>query len=204
MPGLAGLLVQILQIIHRYNVKNQQYHLPLLEIGIGITFADEAPTLFFDEDFEIMISSAINLADRLSGCSKDIRKQMDAGKYPFNNYVFQTASDEDMAATSDDLFTRYNVNGIELHPRAFEKLSREIRLQTVECVIPEIQSDKICFFTGTFPTVMGRYQRIIIRQGRIYHVRKKDLSLRSTTDFFFYEVCTNPIVYEYFKKNKLF
>ena len=36
----CGLAVQILQIIHRYNVKNQQYHLPLLEIGIGITFAD--------------------------------------------------------------------------------------------------------------------------------------------------------------------
>ncbi len=199
----SGLAMQILQIIQRYNVKNQQYHLPLLEIGIGITFSDEAPTLFFDGNFEIMISSAINLADRLSGCSKAIRKQMDAKKPPFNNYVFQTATNEAVAATADDIFTRYNVNGIELHPRAFEKLSREIRLKSVECRIPGIQSEKMRFFTGIFPTVTGRYQPIIIRQGRISHVRKQNLSLIAATDRFFYEVCTNPLVYDHFKKYKI-
>ena len=199
----SGLAMQILQIIQRYNVKNQQYHLPLLEIGIGITFSNEAPTLFFDGNFEIMISSAINLADRLSGCSKAIRKQMDARKPPFNNYVFQTASNEAVAATSDDIFTRYNVNGIELHPRAFEKLSREIRLKSVECRIPGIPSEKMRFFTGIFPTATGRYQRIVIRQGHISHVRKQDLELIATTDKLFYEVCTNPLVYDHFKKHEI-
>jgi len=199
----SGLAVKILQIIQRYNVKNQQYHLPLLEIGIGVTFADEAPTLFFDENFEIMISSAINLADRLSGCSKAIRKQMNGEISPFNNYVFQIASDEAIAATADDILTRYNVNGIELHPLAFEKLSREIRLERVQCVIPGIDSKKNVFFTGTFPTVTGRYQRIIIRQARIPHVRQQDLSLISITDKPFYEVCTNAIVHDYFQKHAL-
>ena len=196
----CGLAVEVLKIIQRYNEKNQQYHLPLLEIGIGITFSNEAPTLFFDGDFEIMISSAINLADRLSGCSKDIRKAMDAKKTPFNNYVFQTASDEEAAATSDDLLARYNVNGIELHPRAFEKLSEEIRLLSVECRIPEIQGKRIQFFTGTFPTITGRSQRIIIRQGTIPHVQKSDLALISMTDQNYYEVCTHPMVYDYLKK----
>jgi class 3 adenylate cyclase len=199
----CGLAVEILQIIQRYNGKNQQYHLPLLEIGIGITFSHEAPTLFFDGDFEIMISPAINLADRLSGCSKDIRKGMDATKPPFNNYVFQTASDEEAAATSDDLLTRYNVNGIELHPQAFEKLSGEIRLKSIECVIPGIQSEKIRFFTGTFPTVTGRSQRIIVRQGTIPHVRKSDLDLIAMTDKTYYEVCTNPMVYDHLKKHEI-
>lgn len=196
----CGLAVEILKIIQRYNEKNQLYHLPLLEIGIGITFSHEAPTLFFDGDFEIMISSAINLADRLSGCSKDIRKGMEATKPPFNNYVFQTASDEESAATSDDLLIRYNVNGIELHPQAFEKLSEEIRLLGVECRIPGIESEKLQFFTGTYPTVTGRSQRIIIRQGTIPHVRKSDLDLIAMTDKKYYEVCTNPVVYKHLEK----
>jgi len=196
----CGLAVAILKIIQRYNEKNQQYHLPLLEIGIGITFSHEAPTLFFDGDFEIMISSAINLADRLSGCSKDIRKGMEATKPPFNNYVFQTASDEASAATSDDLLTRYNVNGIELHPQGFEKLSEEIRLLAVECRIPGIESEKFQFFTGTYPTVTGRSQRIIIRQGTIPHVRKPDLELIAMTDKKYYEVCTNPVLHKHLKK----
>ena len=199
----CGLAVQILQIIQRYNVRNQQYHLPLLEIGIGITFANEAPTLFFDEDFEIMISSAINLADRLSGCSKAIRKQMNTRSLPFNNYVFQTESDEAMASTADDILSRYNVNGIELHSLAFEKLSREIRLESVECMIPGVSSEKNLFFTGIFPTVTGRYQRIIIRQGPVHHIRKRDMSLISITDKSFYEVCTNAMVYDYFQKQSL-
>ena len=199
----CGLAMAILKIIQRYNEKNQQSHLPLLEIGIGITFSHEAPTLFFDGDFEIMISSAINLADRLSGCSKDIRKGMEGTKPPFNNYVFQTASDEASAATSDDLLTRYNVNGIEIHPQAFEKLSQEIRLLGVECRIPGIESEKFQFFTGTYPTVTGRSQRIIIRQGTIPHVRKSDLDLIAMTDKKYYEVCTNPVVYEYLEKYQI-
>ncbi len=199
----CGLAVAILKIIQRYNGKNQQYHLPLLEIGIGITFSHEAPTLFFDGDFEIMISSAINLADRLSGCSKGIRKNMEATKPPFNNYVFQTVSDEEAAATSDDLLSRYNVNGIELHSQAFEKLSGEIRLQSIECLIPGIQSEKIRFFTGTFPTVTGQSQRIIVRQGTIPHVRKSDLDLITMTDKKYYEVCTNPRVYGHLKKHEI-
>ncbi|SMC82642.1 Adenylate cyclase, class 3 [Desulfocicer vacuolatum DSM 3385] len=199
----CGLAKAILQIIQRYNGKNQQFNLPLLEIGIGVTFSHEPPTLFFDGDFEIMISSAINLADRLSGCSKDIRQEVEKTKPSFNNYVFQTASDEEIAATSDDLFARYNVNGIELHPQAFEKLSQEIRLLSVECRIPGIESETLSFFTGTFPTVAGRSQRIIVRQGTIPHVQKSDLELIGMTDKKYYEVCTNPMVYDYLEKYQI-
>jgi len=200
----CGLAVEILKIIRLYNRKNKQFHLPLLEIGIGITFSPEAPTLFFDGDFEIMISPAINLADRLSGCSKDMRKSLETTKLPFNNYVYQTASEEESAATSDDLLTRYNVNGIELHPRAFEKMSEEIRLLAVECRVPGIDSEeKLRFFTGTFPTITGRSQRIIIRQGIIPHVRKSDLGLIAMTDKKYYEVCTNPMVYESLEKYQI-
>lgn len=199
----CGLAIHILLIIQRYNRKNRKYDLPFLEVGIGITFRKDQPTLFFDGDFQIMISSAINLADRLSGCSKAVRKIMDSMDVPFNNYVFQIASNEDLIATSDDISKRYNVNGIELHPSAFDKLSQEISLKPVECVIPKIQSEKIKFFTGTFPTVTGRNQRLIIREDTIPHVHEHDLGLITMTDRKYYEVCTNVIVHDYFKSHEL-
>ncbi len=200
----CGLAVQILLIIQQYNQKNAKHHLPLLEIGIGITFHNEPPTLFFDGDSQIIISSAINLADRLSGCSKVMRKKIDSMDTPFNNYVFQTESDKEMTATSDDIFTRYNVNGIELHPRAFHKLSTEIKLRPVECLIPEIQPEKIKFFTGVFPTVTGRYKQLIIREGTIPRIHKYDLDFIGMTHRKYYEICTNERIQEYFKKNDVF
>ncbi|MBC2702925.1 hypothetical protein [Desulfobacula sp.] len=198
----CGLATHILLIIQQYNRKNRKYDFPFLEVGIGITFRKGQPTLFFDGDFQIMISSAINMADRLSGCSKAARKIMDSMDTPFNNYVFQTASNEDVVATSDDISRRYNVNGIELHPSAFNKLSQEIRLKPVECVIPKIQSEKIKFFTGIFPTVTGRNQWLIIREGIIPNVHEHDLGLIAMTDRKYYEVCTNAAVYDYFKKHE--
>jgi len=120
---------------------------------------------------------------------------------PFNTYVFQTASNEDVAASSDDISTRYNVNGIEIHPQAFHKLSQEIKLRPVECIIPEIQPGKIKFFTGTFPTTTGQNQLLIIREGTIPKVHEKDFSLIAMTHRTYYEVCTNEKVYDYFKKH---
>ena len=197
----CGLARQILLIIDHYNRKNRKYNLPFLEIGIGITFHNEPPTLFFDGDFQIMISPAINSADRLSGCSRVARKIMDSMDKPFNTYVFQTASNEDVAASSDDISTRYNVNGIEIHPQAFHKLSQEIKLRPVECIIPEIQPEKIKFFTGTFPIVTGQNQLLIIREGTIPQVHEKNFSLIALTPRTYYEVCTNEKVYAYFKKH---
>lgn len=195
----CGLAIQILRIISHYNQKNRKHNLPLLEIGIGITFHHEAPTLFFDGDFQIMISPAINSADRLSGCSRIAKKIMDTMEYPFNNYVFRIASNGDAAASSNDISARYNVNGIEIHPQAFHKLSQEIKLTPVECRIPEIQPGKIKFFTGAFPTVTGQNQLLIIREGTIPKVHKKDFSLIAMTHGKYYEVCTNGKVYDHFK-----
>lgn len=106
-----------------------------------------------------------------------------------------------MAASSDDISRRYNVNGIEIHPQAFDKLSREIKLRPVECIIPEIQQEKIKFFTGSFPTVSGQNQLLIIREDTIPQVHEKDFSLIAMTHRAYYEVCTNEKVYDYFKKH---
>lgn len=191
----CGLAISMLSIIRRYNAKNEKSGLPQLELGIGITYRDTAPTIFFDGDHQIMISSAINLADRLSGCSKALRKKL-GEKRLFNLYVFQTASDKDVVATADDISLRYNVNGIEVNEIAFRKLSEEIDLKPVEM---NIQKKKHKFYTGKFPTVSGRYQTLVIREAPIPRADPETMDVTENTPRNYYEVCTNAKVCEYVK-----
>ncbi len=71
----CGLAVNMLHIVRQYNVKNQKHDLPVLELGIGICYKQSPPAFLFDGDSRIMISHAINLADRLSACDKKLRKR---------------------------------------------------------------------------------------------------------------------------------
>jgi len=194
----CGLALNMLSIIRRYNAKNRKYQLPELELGIGITFRDNAPTIFFDGEHQIMISSAINLADRLSGCSKALRRKMEGKQqYPFNLRVFQTASDADVAATADDLSLRYNVNGIELGENAFHKLSEEIDMKPAEI---RIQKQTQKFHMGKFPSVGRRYQELLIRESPISRIEPDTLEITETTSRNYYEVCTNTKLYEHMRK----
>ena len=76
----CGLAIRILQIVHRYNIKNEENNLPILELGIGICASQGPPAYLFDGDSKIMISPAINLADRLSSCDKKLRKRLKKSK----------------------------------------------------------------------------------------------------------------------------
>ncbi len=196
----CGLAIKMLLITQRYNVKNKKAQLPKLEQGIGISYQSSPPAFLFDGTNRIMISPAINLADRLSGCTKSVRKIMRSRKKPFNLYVFKSSAQEDYSTTVDDLFLRYNVNGIELNEAGFKKLCEEIDLKTIECKIPEIQKDRIKLHTGRFPTMTGKYQRLVIRESEILEVNPADLSVIRVTDQKYYEVCTNTKLYEYAKK----
>lgn len=196
----CGIAINMLLIIRRYNEKSKKNKLPILELGIGINYRGSPPTFLFDEDHRIMISSAINLADRQSSCSKWVRNLMEKKKPPFNLYVYQTALGEEINITSDDLFARYNVNGIELNASGFKKLSEEINLKVIECNIPKLGKEKIKIYTGKFPTKSGKYQRLIIREALIPEVSPEDLTVKHMTDKRYYEICLNPKIYKYAKK----
>ena len=191
----CGLALNILMIIRRYNTISLKHNLPILEIGIGICHRNATPTFLFDGDDRIMISSAINLADRLSACSKAIRQKMPNPGSRFNLYVFQSASEEAIEATSDDLFLRYNINGIELDPEGFAKLCKEIKLKVVEKELPGVRGEHTKLYTGKFPTVTGKYQRLVIRESQIPEIDPVDLKPRRLTDRKYYEVCSNPELY---------
>lgn len=198
----CGIALNMLIIIQRYNEKSKKYLLPILELGFGISYLDKAPTFLFDAGNRIMISSAINQSDRLSSCSKTGRKLLAGKKSPFNLYVFQTLSDEEMAGTADDLYTRYNVNGIELSVDAFEKLSNEIDLKMIKGEFTDSHNQKSNLYSGKFPTKSGRYQRIVIREAQIPVLDPVTLKTRKVTSRKYYEVCTAPKLYALAKSQR--
>ena len=193
----CGIAMNMLFIIKRYNKKSTKNQLPILELGIGINFLESTPTFLFDGNQRIMISSAINIADRQSSCSKPLRKIVSKMKPAFNLYVYQTASDKDRLKTSDDLAVRYNVNGIELNPGGFKKLSKEINLTTIKASIPELNRKNVKLHTGKFPLTSGRYQRLIIRESKIHQLHPDTFASLKPTNRSFYEVCTHPAVYQH-------
>jgi hypothetical protein len=193
----CGIAINMLLIISRYNEKSKKNKLPVLELGFGINYRDNAPTFLFDGEHRIMISSAINLADRQSGCSKVIRKALKSKPTPFNLYVFQSETEAVVGKTSDDLLLRYNVNGIELNADGFKKLSEEINLKALECDIPEMHKNRFTVYTGTFPTTTGRYKRLIIREAHVPKINPETMAVRELTSKKYYEVCTHPKVYQY-------
>jgi hypothetical protein len=184
----------ILLIVHRYNRKNRENDLPHLEIGIGISYAGSAPTFFFDGDNRIMISPAINQADRLSSCFKSIRRRFSTLKPPFNVYVFEPAP-EDQSLVPEPL-VRHNVGGIELNAEGFEKLRREIQLNALRLNLPTLQRDPVQVHVGRYPTLSGGYQPIIVREAKVPRISLKTMRIVGMSETRYYEECTHPLVYE--------
>jgi hypothetical protein len=188
----SGLAMNILLIVDRYNRKNRESHLPQLEFGIGISYSGRAPTFFFDEDHRIMISPAINHADRLSGCFKPLREKYSQRDTPFNVYVYEIAPDD--RGMSSETLVRYNVNGIELSADAFEKLKREIQLEGVDLEVPGAHDGRQRFYRGSYPTTSGTLHQLVIREAALPRIGLQDLAVHARTDRFYYEVCTDPRV----------
>ena len=196
----CGLAVNMLHIVQQYNVKNQKHDLPVLELGIGICYQQSPPAFLFDGNSRIMISHAINLADRLSACDKKLRKFFKNQDPMFHLFVFQSVQDEDSEAIADDHSLRYNVNGIELEPEGFAKLSKEISLKSI--VYQMENNENSTLYTGTVPTLSGRYQRLVIREAAILKIEPESLDVIGPTSKKYYEVCTHPDIFK-FMDNRL-
>lgn len=196
----CGIAINMLIIIQRYNEKNKKNQLPVLELGVGISYLDKAPTFLFDGNNRIMISPAINQADRLSSCSKIGRRLFTDKKSPFRLRVFKSLADEETAAAADDSYSRYNVNGIELNAAGFEKLAKEIDLKMLPAGFGDMQDHKSTLYAGKFPTKSGRYQRLVIRESQIPVVDPATLKVVRITSRKYYEVCTNPKLYKWVRQ----
>ncbi len=203
--GDAGLAVartcvlakEIIEIVTAYNERSLAAGLPSLEVGIGICYEDSAPLYLMDGSQQIMISRALNESDRLSSCSKGIRKLLAGRDMLFNVFAFKTVDDADTGGTPDEFLLRYNIGGIHINEAAFQKLRREVSLQGYDLQLPMIWTTaRVRVYSGVVPLGNGLFHRIVVRHGRVAHIDARDFSLKEMTDKPYYEVCTNPAIYQ--------
>src|SRR5258708_353089 len=108
-PGLGVaqtcvLAKEIIEVVTAYNERSRASGLPSLELGIGISYQDSAPLYLMDGNQQIMISRALNESDRLSSCSKGIRRLLeDRGELLFNVFAFKTVEDADTGGNPEEV-----------------------------------------------------------------------------------------------------
>src|SRR5271154_6326377 len=117
---------EIVSLLRDYNQLLESSGLPQMEVGLGIAYQDSAPLYLMDGEHRIMISDAINESDRLSSCSKRVRKKIapDAGFFQVYSVQIGGGSDKpngsvSAEAAAEEMVLNYNVGGICLGEAAF-------------------------------------------------------------------------------------
>ena len=208
---------EIVNLLREYNELLERSGLPQMEVGLGIAYQDSPPLYLMDGEHRIMISDAINDSDRLSSCSKQVRKKIapDAGVFQVYSVQIGGGGNKNDSGSSEagtgaeEMRLNYNVGGICLSEAAFLKLQQEISLSSCAANPGEPRSsgsfaglftgpwvdEQREFFVGTVPIANGVFRKIVIRKNRIAQVDVRDLSILHWTDRCYYEVCANPAVY---------
>ena len=186
----SGLAKSILQVVDAQNIKNRKYGLPDLELGLGIAFNNQSPAFLYDENKEIMISPAINRADRLSSCSSMIKRSPFAEKRGRGVEVFLIDSDKLHGKEMGDHLVRYNVNGIELDISAFYKLKSEVNLKKIDTRGAVYAFGSSTFHAGRYPDMEGRMHWLVVREAKVNLWRETGPEGTDQTRCF-YEVVTD-------------
>jgi len=182
----CGYARDMLKITGSNNRYSTQMGLPLLELGVGICYSDEAPRYLYDGDHPIMISGAIGLADRMSGCSWNLRTALEKGL--FNVDVLQIAEGESGKGEKGQHYLRYNVNGINIDDAAFDKLKKEIKLRSMRI---KLNNKSYLFHVGQYPDANGRKKDLVIREGKIGLWKDNRIEENPDSDESYYEVVVN-------------
>jgi len=195
--GRAAVLArEIIEIVRGYNQLLERAGLPGIELGVGISYQDSAPMYLMDGEQRIMISDALNESDRLSSCSKRVRKSIKAmGRTPFNVYAFQTVSDADVEDSPDDFILKYNLNGIRISEAAFERLKQEISLQLSPLDLAKVwEGEEFHLWSGLVPVGNDIFRKIVVRGSRMPQIDPHNFSVQLWTERWYYEVCSNPAI----------
>jgi hypothetical protein len=186
---------QILAVCNSYNDRAAASDLPALEIGIGVAYQGSAPTYWTDGDSKIMISKALNLSDRLSGCAKLAKRMMTGQQSNFAVYQFLTAMKGASAEELEEFLVRFNMNGIELNEEGFQKLAEEISLDSVETMLNmPWGKEKVTLHYGEVP--MGETVELIVLRKSMAKELSSDGKIGALSTHPYYEVCTSPKLYD--------
>lgn len=181
---------EILAVTQAYNGRAKGAGLPPLELGVGVAFQDSAPSIWTDGDSKIMISRALNLSDRLSGCAKMAKRLFRDNAAPFNVYQLQSLMEEAAPDEGEELLVRYNMNGIELNEEGFQKLSSEISLAPMGGNFPlPWGKERVQLYFGEVP-LGDSLEPIVIRKGFVRQLLPGS-KIGAPGTRAYYEVCTD-------------
>jgi len=191
----CALSRQILLVCNSYNDRAASSQLPALEIGIGVAYQGSAPTYWIDGESKIMISKALNLSDRLSGCAKLAKRMLSKQRTDFALFQFLTAMEGASAEELDEFLVRYNMNGIELNEEGFQKLSEEISLEPVEITVDmPWGKEEITLYACEVP--MGESVEVLVLRKGVARQLLPDGKIGHPSDHNYYEVCNSPALYD--------
>src|SRR2546430_145272 len=186
---------QILAVCNSYNERALASNLPALELGLGVAFQGSAPTYWTDGDSRIMISKALNLSDRLSGCAKLAKRMLAGQKSHFSVFQFLNTMEGASAEELDEFLVRYNHNGIELNEEGFQKLSEEISLDTIETKLDmPWGKQNVTLFYGEVP--LGESVELLVLRKGMARQLLPDGKIGAPSSHAYYEVCTSPALYD--------
>jgi hypothetical protein len=186
---------QILVVCNSYNDSASASNLPALELGVGVAFQGSAPTYWTDGDSRIMISKALNLSDRLSGCAKLAKRLLTAQKTHFSVFQFLNAMEGASPEELDEFLVRFNMNGIELNEEGFQKLSEEISLDSIETKLDmPWGKENVTLYYGEVP--MGDSVELLVLRKGLARQLLPDGKIGVHTSHPYYEVCTSPALYD--------
>ena len=138
----------------------------------------------------------MNESDRLSSCSKRVRKAIAGVESPFNVYAFQTINETDGLESPEDFSLKYNLNGIRISPAAFLRLQQEISLDPCRLDLPALWGSEVFqLHRGVVPVGNDIFKKILVRSSRIPQIDPQKFSLVHWTEQYYYEVCSNPAIY---------
>jgi class 3 adenylate cyclase len=190
VANACGMASLILEVVKRQNLLNRRHGLPDLELGLGIAFCDEEPTFLYDEDRQITISPAINLADRLSSCSHSLRDAHFAREgRPFRVEVMLPARVADLPPNAKTEVLRYNINGVEMDQEAFSKLKTELVLQKLDI---RVAGRAERFHVGRYPDRNGRLHWLVVRESPMHYWENDRRVDKTAAGRRFYEAIVDP------------
>ncbi len=187
VANACGLARKILLVMEAQNSQNRAYDLPKLELGLGIAFCAEAPAYLYDEKRRIMISPAINKADRLSSCSAALRR--DTAWRRSERHRVEVMKLEQGGGKDAEKYLRYNVNGIEMDAPAFKKLKVEMVLHKVK--LHSRSGEAHYYHVGRFMDRLGTSHWLVIREARLKTWEQGQMLDGQGDQAFFYEVVTD-------------
>jgi hypothetical protein len=142
-----------------------------------------------------MISKALNLSDRLSGCGKLAKRMLAGNKTLFSVYQFLTAMQGASSEELDEFLVRYNMNGIELNEEGFQKLGEEISLESIETKLDlPWGKENVVLHYGEVP--MGDSVELLVLRRGLARQLHADGTIGEPSTHAYYEVCTSPALYD--------